>query len=96
MNRYVVFYIESSLGKHIVAIAVTKYIKNNYENRELIVVCVYPKVSLNLSYVSRVCKIGFTSYFYQDFILNKDTLLFKHEPYFTTFHTHKQQSLISN
>jgi hypothetical protein len=62
----------------------------------LIIVCAYPEIFLNLPYVDRVYRIGMTSYFYKDFIQDKDSLIFKHEPYFTTDHIHKRLPLIEN
>lgn len=96
MSKYSLFHIEGGLGKHIAATAVAKCIKNNYPDRELIVVCGYPEIFLNLGFVDRVYRIGVTPYFYQDYIKEKDTLIFKHEPYFTTEHIHKRLGLIEN
>jgi hypothetical protein len=96
MSKYSLFHIEGGLGKHIAATAVAKCIKNNHPDRELIVVCGYPEIFLNLPEVDRVYRIGMTPYFYQDYINGRDTLIFKHEPYFTTDHVHKRLSLIEN
>jgi hypothetical protein len=96
MNSYAVFHIEGGLGKHVAATAVAKAIKLNHPHRKLIVVCAWPEVFLNLPYVDRVYRIGSTPYFYRDFIHGHDSIIFKHEPYFTTSHIHKQKSLIQN
>jgi hypothetical protein len=40
--------------------------------------------------------LGSTQYFYDDYIKDKDTLIFKHEPYHETQHILKQKHLISN
>jgi len=95
-NKYVVFHIEGGLGKHIVATAVAACIKNNYPDRELIVVCAYPEIYLNLDFVYRVYRHGFTPYFYDNYIKEKDVLIFKHEPYYTTEHITKRLHLIPN
>lgn len=95
-KKYSIFHIEGGLGKHICATAVAKCIKNNYPERELIVVCAYPEIFLNLKFIDRVYRIGMTPYFYQDYIENKDSLIFKHEPYFTSEHIHKKLPLIQN
>jgi hypothetical protein len=95
-KKYSIFHIEGGLGKHIAATAVAKTIKHNHPDRELIVVCAYPQIFLNLNYVHRVYRIGNTPYFYNDYIDQKDSLIFKHEPYFTTDHIHKKMSLIEN
>lgn len=95
-KKYSIFHIEGGLGKHIAATAVANCIKNNHPDRELIIVCAYPEIFLNLNFVDRVYRIGVSPYFYQDFIDGKDSLIFKHEPYFTTNHIHKQKNLIKN
>lgn len=95
-KKYSIFHIDGGIGKHITATAVAQCIKNNYPDRELIVVCAWPSIFINLDFVSRVYKHGFTPYFYQDYIVDKDSLLFKHEPYFTTDHIHQNKSLIEN
>jgi hypothetical protein len=95
-KSYSVFHIEGGLGKHVAATAVAKCIKKNHPERELIVVCAWPEVFINLKYVDRVYRVGNTPYFYQDYIKNQDSLIFKHEPYFTTDHVHKKLKLIEN
>lgn len=96
MEKYSIFHIEGGLGKHIAATAVAKTIKNNHPDRKLIIVCAYPEVFLNLSFVERVYRVGSTQYFYDDFIKDKDSLIFKHEPYFTTDHINGKLPLIEN
>jgi len=95
-KKYSIFHIEGGLGKHIAATAVAKCIKNNYPDRELIVVSAWPQIFNNLRFVDRVFRLGHTPYFYNDYVENKDSLIFKHEPYFTTSHIHKEKSLIEN
>lgn len=95
-TKFTIFHIEGGLGKHIAATGVAKCIKNNYPDRELIVVCAYPEIFLNLPFIDRVYRIGGTPYFYKDFIEGKDSLIFKHEPYFTSDHVNKQLPLIEN
>jgi len=93
---YSIFHVQGGIGKHIAATAVAKAIKNNHPNRKLIVVCAYPDIFINLSYVDRVFQIGKTNYFYQEFVQDKDSILFHHEPYYTTNHIHKRKKLIEN
>ena len=95
-NNYSIFHLEGGLGKHILATAVAKCIKNNHPDRKLIVVCAYPEIFLNLDFVDRVYRIGMTPYFYEDYIKDKDSLIFKHEPYFTSDHINKKLPLIIN
>lgn len=96
MKKYAIFNVQGGIGKHIAATAVAKCIKNNFPDRELIVVCAWPSPFINLDFVDRVYKEGMTPYFYQDYVLGKDSLLFKHEPYFTTDHIHGNKSLVEN
>tara|TARA_B100000963_G_scaffold274724_1_gene242936 strand:- start:358 stop:1248 length:891 start_codon:yes stop_codon:yes gene_type:complete len=96
MEKYSIFHLEGGLGKHVAATAVAKCIKNNHPNRKLIIVCAYPEVFLNLEFIYRVYRIGNTPYFYNSYIKNKDTLIFRHEPYFTTEHIVKRKPLIQN
>jgi hypothetical protein len=95
-NKYSIFHVEGGLGKHVAATAIARAIKKNHSNRKLIVVCAYPEIFINLDFVYRVYRHGHTPYFYQDFIKDKDFLIFKHEPYFTAEHIKKEKSLIEN
>lgn len=95
-QKYCIFHVQGGIGKHIAATAVAKCIKNNYPDRKLIIVCVYTDIFINLDFVSRVYQLGNTNYFYQNYIQDKDSLIFYHEPYFTTDHIHKKLPLIEN
>lgn len=95
-KTFSIFHLEGGLGKHIAATAVAEAIKTNHPDRELVVICAYPEIFLNLPFVDRVFKIGMTPYFYKDYIDGKDSIIFKHEPYFTTDHIHKRLPLIEN
>jgi len=95
-KKYSIFHIEGGLGKHVLATAVARCIKNNHPDRELIIVCAYPEIFLNLDFINRVYRLGNTPYFYDDYINEKDSLIFKHEPYFTGDHIHKKLPLIQN
>jgi hypothetical protein len=95
-EQYSIFSIQGGLGKIIASIAVAKCIKNNFPSRKLIVVCPYPDVYLNLPFVDRVYQLGATSYFYQTYIENQDSLIFSNEPYLTTDHIHKRLPLIQS
>lgn len=93
-EKYSIFHVQGGLGKHIASTAVAKCIKNNYPSRKLIVVGVWTDVFMNLPFVDRVYQLGGTNYFYQNYIENKDSLIFHNEPYFTTDHIHKKLPLI--
>lgn len=93
-HKYAIFHIEGGLGKHVMATAVASAIKSNHTDRELIVVCGYPEVFIDLPFVHRVYPIGKTPYFYQEYIEDKDTLIFRGEPYFQTKHVVHKEPLI--
>ena len=95
-EQYSIFSVMGGLGKIINSTAVAKCIKNNFPDRKLIVVCPYPDVYLNLPFVDRVYQLGNTSYFYQTYIENQDSLIFSNEPYLTTDHIHKRLPLIQS
>lgn len=92
--KYSIFHVQGGIGKHITSTAVAKAIKANHPDRKLIVVCVYAELFINLPYVDRVYELGKTQYFYQEYIQDKDSILFHQEPYFTTSHIHKRKKLV--
>jgi hypothetical protein len=94
--KYSIFHVQGGIGKHVAATAIAQAIKNNHSDRKLIVVCAYAEIFNNLSFVDRVYTIGATSYFYQNYIQGKDSIIFHHEPYYTTDHIHKKLPLIQN
>ena len=94
--KYSIFHVQGGIGKHVAATAVARAIKNNYPERQLIVVSAYPDIFINLDFVSRSYQLGNTNYFYQNYVQDKDSILFHHEPYYTTNHIHKRKRLIEN
>lgn len=94
--KYSIFHVQGGIGKHIAATAVAKAIKANHPETKLVVVCAYADIFINLPYVHRVYTLGATQYFYQEYIQDKDSILFHNEPYYTTNHIHKRKRLIEN
>lgn len=95
-EKYLVWHIQGGLGKNIAATALIKDLKETYFDRKLIMVVSYPEVFLNNPNIDRVYQLSQTPYFYQDYIENKDVLIFKHEPYDQTGHITKTKHLIEN
>jgi len=95
-KKYSIFKIQGGLGKHVAATAVAQAIKNNHPDRELIVVCAWPELWASLPFVYRVFPLGNTSYFYDEYIDGKDSLIFGNEPYFTTTHINKTLPLVES
>lgn len=96
MEKYLVWHIEGGLGKNVAATALLPALKKKYKTRKIILVVSYPEVFLNNPNVDRVYRVGMTPYFYDDYILDKDTIVFKHEPYFQTNHILKKTHLNKN
>lgn len=96
MNKYVVWHIEGGLGKNVAATALLPALAKKYSDRKIVIVASYPEVFLNHPDVYRVYRVGMTAYFYDDYILGKDSLVFRHEPYFQTGHILKQKHLVEN
>ena len=94
--KFCVFYLECGLGKNIAATALVKDLKEKHKDRKLIMVVSYPEIFLNNPNVDRVYRVGMTSNFYEDFIKDKDTIVFRHEPYFQSAHIMLQKHLIEN
>ena len=82
-EKYVIFHIDGGTGKNIVATAVCTSIKAAYPDRKLIVVTAWPEVFLHNPDIHRVYRFGYLPYFYEDFIKDKDTKIFRTEPYHT-------------
>ena len=95
-TKYIVWHIEGGLGKNIAATSLISAVKQKYKDRKLILVVSYPEVFLNHPDIHRVYRVGMVSYFYDDFIKDRDTIVFKHEPYFQSDHIMKKKHLIEN
>ena len=95
-DKYLVWHIEGGLGKNIAATSLISSIKKKYSDRKIIIVCSYPEIFLNFPDIDRVYPVGNTPYFYQDYIEDKDTLVFRHEGYFQNGHIKKEQHLIKS
>jgi len=95
-DKYIVWHIEGGLGKNIAATSLVEDVKNQYPDRKLVMVVSYPEIFLNNPNVYRVYRVGMTSYFYDDYIKDKDTIVFRHEPYFQSDHIMRKKHLIHN
>ena len=94
--KYLVWHIQGGLGKNIAATALIKDLKEFYSDRKLIMVVTYPEVFINNPFVDRVYQLGSAPYFYENYIENKNVIIFKHEPYDQTGHITKTKHLIEN
>jgi hypothetical protein len=90
----IIFQISGGIGKSVMATAVCEAIKKKYPDSNLIVVTSYPDVFLNNPFVDRSYSFNEHSYFYSDYIENKDFKVFAHDPYLETSHIEQNEHLI--
>ena len=95
-EKYIVWHIEGGLGKNVAATALVKDLAEKHPDRKLVMVVSYPEIFLNNPYIHRVYAVGNTMYFYDDYIKDKDTIIFRHEPYFQSDHITRKKHLIAN
>jgi hypothetical protein len=95
-EKYLIWHIEGGLGKNIASTALLSSIKEKYPDRKIIMTVSYPDVFMNNPDIYRVYSLGSIPYFYQDYIENKDVLVFRQEGYFQNGHITKQKHLINN
>jgi hypothetical protein len=93
-EQYCIFEIKGGLGKNITATAVAQCIHKNFPERKLIIVASWPDIWVHLPFVHRVYQHGNTRYFYQEYIENKESIIFAGEPYFCSDHINKKLPLI--
>ena len=90
----VIFQINGGIGKCVAATAVCEAIHKNYPNDDLIVISGYPDVFLNNPNIYRTFNYGGMSYFYDDYIENKDIKIMAHDPYLETSFIKQDEHLI--
>ena len=95
-EKYLVWHIEGGLGKNIASTALLSSIKEKYPDRKVIMTVSHPEVFVNNPDIYRVYSLGNIPYFYQDYIEDKDVLVFRQEGYFQTGHITKEKHLINN
>jgi ADP-heptose:LPS heptosyltransferase len=76
------------------ATAVCESIKAAYPDRKLIVISAWPEVFLHNPNIYRIYKSGNFAYFYEDFIKDKDSIVFRLEPYHSHDFIYQTKSLI--
>jgi hypothetical protein len=95
-DKYLIWHIEGGFGKNIAATSLIPDLKQKYSDRKIIIVASYPDVFLNIPEVDRVYDMSRLQYFYQDYIEDKDTLVFRQEGYFQNNHISKKNHIIQS
>jgi len=90
----IIFQINGGIGKCVAATAICEVIKKKYPNDKLIVVSGYADVFLNNPYVDRAYNYGGMSYFYEEYIEDKDVKIFAHDPYMEAEHVQYKEHLM--
>lgn len=79
--KFAILQISGGIGKVVASTAVCRAIKKTHPDRNIVVLSGYPEVFLNNPNVYRAFGFGQASYFYSEYIENKDTIVFAHDPY---------------
>jgi hypothetical protein len=90
----IIFQINGGIGKCVAATAICEVIKKRYPNDKLIVVSGYADVFLNNPNVDRAYNYGGMSYFYEEYIEDKDVKIFAHDPYMEAEHVQYKEHLL--
>lgn len=93
-DKYIIFIINGGHGKCIMATAVIEAMKKKYPERKIIVVSAWDGPFYGNPNVYRNYLFNQMQYFYDDFIKNKDTLVFQHDPYHEVDYIYKRKHLI--
>ena len=96
MEKYFVWHVQGGLGKNVAATSLCQDIKDAYPDRKLIMVVSWPEVFLNHPNIDRVYALGQCPHFYDDYVHQKDTVVYRHEPYNQSGHIHRKTHLIHN
>ena len=96
MEKYLIWHVQGGLGKNLAATSLIPDLKTHYSGRKLIMVVSWPEVFLNHPDVDKIYPLGNHPHFYENYIENKDVIIFKHEPYDQTGHITKKKHLIEN
>jgi ADP-heptose:LPS heptosyltransferase len=92
--KNIIFQIDGGIGKSIMATAVCEAIKKQYPDDKLIVITAYPQVFLLNPHVDKCLTHGNLQYFYQDYVDNKEVVMFLHNPYQETSFISRKKHLI--
>lgn len=91
---YSIFHIEGGIGKNILATAVVSSMKSHDPERNIIVVSAWPQVWFNNPNVYQIYPMGQSPNFYKNFIKDKDTKIFRIDPYHTEDYILNKKHLI--
>ena len=94
MEKYIIFQSNNTPSIDIAGTAVVKAIHKQYPDRKIIVTTNFPEIWLHNPNVYRVYRLDQTPYFYSDFVENKDSLIFAHDPTKEKDYVNKEKHII--
>lgn len=94
MQKNYILQVDGGIGKCVAATAVCQAIKKQHPNSNLIVISGYPEVFLNNPNVNKSLQYGAITYFYDDYIKDKNFELMVQNPYLQSSYVNKSQHLI--
>ena len=89
-----IFHIEGGIGKNILATAVVSSLKTSDPDRKIIVVTAWPQVWFNNPDIFQVYQLGQVANFFKNFIQDKNTKIFRIDPYHTEDYILNKKHLI--
>jgi hypothetical protein len=91
MMSYAVIQIEGGVGKNVMATAVVRAINKKYPEHKIVVVTAHPDIWLNNQRIHKVIQFGTMQYFYNDYIEDKNSLVFLQDPYKTSDYIYRRK-----
>jgi hypothetical protein len=92
---YSIFHIEGGIGKNILATSVVSSLKSSDPDRKIILVTAWPQVWFNNPDIEQVYAFGSINNFYKNYIKDKDTKIYRMEPYHSEDYILKKNHLIN-
>lgn len=93
-RKYIIFECVGEPAKDIMGTAVAASLKLAHPERDIVVVSAHPDIWLHNPSIYRVYRLGAMAYFYDDFVKNQDTIIFRHDPYATTDFAYGRKHII--
>jgi len=93
VDNYAILHIDGGCGKSIMATSVVKSIKIAYPDHKLVVISSYPEVFIHNPLIYRTYRVGNAPYFYEDYVKNKNSKIFKLDPYHTEDFIYRRKHL---
>lgn len=93
-EKYLIFQVNSTPEVDLAGTAVVSALKKAHPERKIVVVTNFVEVWLHNPDVFRVYRIGQTPYFHEEFIANKDSLVFAQNPLLADSYIKKESHLI--